>query len=199
MTANPTGDPFDGSIWRVTEDELVRRASDGDVDAFDQLVQRHQAAVFRAALAALGMAEDAEEVAQDAFVRAWQSLRRFRGESSFRTWILTIVWRRALSRRRTVGAWWRRRVALGTGDDPPAAARTDDQVSIGELRQEIKRAIAALSPKLKDALLLAQSGEYDYEEIAAMLGTTRGTVKWRVAEARRRVRLHLGKVGYDRT
>jgi RNA polymerase sigma-70 factor (ECF subfamily) len=96
----------------VTDDELVRLARDGDADAFDQLVQRHQPAVYRAALAALRVPEDAEEVAQDAFVRSWRSLGRFRGNSTFRTWLLTIVWRRALSRRRSVARWWSQRVAL---------------------------------------------------------------------------------------
>src|SRR5215211_5322163 len=80
------------SIERVTDEELVLLARQGDPDAFDQLVARHQTAVYRAALAALRVREDAEEVAQDAFVRAWKSLGRFRGDSAFRTWILRITW-----------------------------------------------------------------------------------------------------------
>src|SRR5215216_5581931 len=67
----------------VTDDELVLLARQGDPDAFDQLVIRHQSAVYRAALAAMRVPQDAEDVAQDAFVRAWRSLGRFRRESSF--------------------------------------------------------------------------------------------------------------------
>ena len=66
----------------MTDEELVLLARQGDPDAFDQLVARHQSAVFRAALAALRVREDAEEVAQDAFIRAWRALDRFRGDSS---------------------------------------------------------------------------------------------------------------------
>ena len=96
------------SIERVTDEELVLLARQGDPDAFDQLVARHQSAVFRAALAALRVREDAEEVAQDAFIRAWRALDRFRGDSSFRTWILRIAWNRAISMRRSLAGWLRR-------------------------------------------------------------------------------------------
>ena len=72
----------------MTDEELVLLAQQGDTHAFDQLVSRHQAAVYRAALAAFRVPEDAEEVAQDALVRAWAHLARFRGAASFRTWVL---------------------------------------------------------------------------------------------------------------
>jgi RNA polymerase sigma-70 factor (ECF subfamily) len=110
------------SIGRVTDEELVLLARQGDPDAFDQLVVRHQAAVFRAALAALRVREDAEEVAQDAFVRAWCALGRFRGDSSFRTWLLRIVWNRASSRRRSLAGWLRRATPLADVREPAAVA-----------------------------------------------------------------------------
>jgi RNA polymerase sigma-70 factor (ECF subfamily) len=184
----------------VTDDELVQRARQGDTAAFDQLVVRHQAAVFRAALAALRVREDAEEATQDAFVRAWASLGRFRGDSSFRTWLLTIAWRRALSRRRSLAAWFKRAAPLDSVPTGEMAVRSglraDDRVRDAELRGHIVRAIDALSPKLRDALLLAQSGEYDYAEMAAMLKVPLGTLKFRVSDARRRVRERLVKLGY---
>ena len=95
--ADPTIAARRQSIYRVTDEELVLLARQGDPDAFDQLVARHQSAVFRAAMAALRNREDAEEVAQDAFIRAWRSLGRFRGDSSFRTWVVRITWNRAIS------------------------------------------------------------------------------------------------------
>lgn len=171
-------------------------AQQGDTDAFDQLVVRHQAAVYRAALAALRVAEDAEETAQDAFVRAWLHLRRFRGDSSFRTWVLTIAWRRAMSRRRSLTRWWSRRTAIDEASLPPASGGTDVGVRGSELRGHITGAIGALTPKLRDALLLAQSGEYAYDEMAEMLKIPVGTLKWRVSEARRRVRERLSALGY---
>jgi RNA polymerase sigma-70 factor (ECF subfamily) len=178
----------------VSDEELVDLARRGDADAFDQLVRRHQAAVYRAALAALRVPSDAEEVAQDAFVRAWRSLSRFRGESSFRTWVLTIAWNRAMSRRRSVLRWLRAATTLDAIVDaePP---RAELEVHGRELHAQIVRAIDALSPKLRDALLLAQTGEHGYEEIGVMLGVAVGTIKWRVAEARRQVRAQLAAQG----
>ena len=186
-----------GSIDPVTDDELVLLARQGDTHAFDQLVDRHQAAVYRAALAAMRVPEDAEEVAQDAFVRAWAHLPRFRGDATFRTWVLRIAWNRAMSRRRSVFAWLRRSVPLNESTVADVASETADaRMRERDLRAQIARAIEALSPKLRDALLLAQSGEYTHDEIGTMLKIPVGTVKWRVSEARRRVRQRLAAMGY---
>lgn len=193
---HPTFVARERSISLVTDEELVLLAQQGDTDAFDQLVVRHQAAVYRAALAALRVPEDAEETAQDAFVRAWLHLRRFRGDSSFRTWVLTIAWRRAISRRRSLSLWWNRRTALDEGVLPVGAGGTDLALRDSELRGHVASAIGALTPTLRDALLLAQSGEYAYDEIAQMLKIPVGTVKWRVSDARRRVRERLAALGY---
>ena len=181
----------------MTDDELVLLARQGDPDAFDQLVIRHQSAVYRAALAALRVPQDAEEVAQDAFVRAWRSLARFRGDSSFRTWLLTITWNQAMSRRRGLAGWFRRARAIDDVVEPQVTTRhQDDEMHDAVLRVQAMRAIQALSPKLRDALLLAQSGEHDYATIARMLKIPVGTVKWRVSEARKQVRARLAGLGY---
>lgn len=180
----------------MTDAELVELARQGNRDACDRLVERHQAAVFRAALAALRVPEEAEEVAQDAFVRAFGALDRYRGEASFRTWVLKIAWRRALSRRRS--RWLRLRV----GDDalaetPDASSGPERRAAGAELHRHVRRLIALLPSKLRDTLLLATSGDYSYEEISAMLAIPNGTVKWRVSEARRRLRADLSALGYD--
>ena len=195
--SNPTIQAAAGSIQRVTDEELVLLARQGDPDAFDQLVARHQSAVFRAALAALRVREDAEEVAQDAFIRAWRALDRFRGDSSFRTWILRIAWNRAISRRRSLAGWLRRATPIEEVAEPAAVG--DGQhawMQNVELQSHVTNAIQALSPKLRDSLLLAQSGDYQYEEIAGILGVPLGTVKWRISEARRKVRETLVTLGY---
>lgn len=194
--ANPTLEAAPGSIQRVTDEELVLLARQGDPDAFDQLVVRHQSAVFRAALAALRVREDAEEVAQDTFVRAWNALGQFRGDSSFRTWLLRIAWNRAISKRRGIAGWLRRATPIADVAEPAAPGGQYASVNDAELQAHAVRAIQTLSPKLRDALLLVQSGEYQYDEIARMLGIPAGTVKWRVSEARRKVRGKLAALGY---
>ena len=193
----PTVEAPAGSTGCVTDDELVRLAQAGDTGAFDQLVVRHQAAVFRAALAALRSPEEAEEAAQDALVRAWQKLGAFRGESTFRTWLLSIAWNRALSRRRSIGAWFARRAPIEAADRV-RGDRTGplDALRQRELTRHVAAAIAGLSPKLRDALLLAQAGEYGYDEISAMLQVPVGTLKSRVFDARRKVKQRLAALGY---
>jgi len=176
---------------------LVRAAREGDRDAFGDLVILHQRAAFHTAIAALHDREDAEDVAQEAFVVAWQKLPGFRGDATFRTWLMTIVWRKALDRRRQRQAWWARLRSGrpdpgGDGFDPLAAIASDgpdpERAALWrDLTRQIRRGIDALSPKLRDTLLLAASGEHTYEEIAVMLRVPAGTVKWRVAEARRLV------------
>ena len=181
----------------MTDEELVALARAGDADAFDQLVVRHQAGAYRAALAALRSPQDAEEAAQDALIRAWSSLGRFRGDSSFRTWLLTIVWNCALSRRRSVVRWLRRTAPLDEAAGlPEGAPGPYREARDREMRSHAAAAIDALTPKLRDALLLAQSGDYDYAEIALMLKIPVGTLKWRVSEARKQVKSRLQGLGY---
>lgn len=172
---------------------LIDRARAGDQIAFGRLVDLHQRSVYRTALAALGTHEDAEDVAQEAFIQAWRHLPGFRGDAAFRTWLLTIVWRKALDRRRSRLLWWNRRAIapegpgsrdlladLATGaPNPERAAMASDEA------RRVQREIKKLSSTLRDTLLLVSSGEYSYDEVAAILGAPIGTVKWRAAEARR--------------
>jgi RNA polymerase sigma-70 factor (ECF subfamily) len=179
---------------------LLAAAQTGDREAFGDLVTLHERVVFRTALAALGRAEDAQDAAQDAFVVAWQKLGGFRGESSFRTWLLTIVWRKALDRRRRRSLWWNRTLtpAATVDVDPLDSVTTSspdpERTAIArDVAARVREEIAGLTPKLKDTLLLAASGEHSYEEIATIVGAPIGTVKWRVAEARRLVTKRIQK------
>lgn len=183
----------------VSDPELVERARRGDDAAFGTLVDRHRTSVFRAALAALGTREDAEEVAQEAFVAAYRHLEDFREDASFKTWLLSIAWRKALTRRRTVKTFLRRFVQPpeDTEWQVPDAGRTQEQAVLDqELRGHIRLEIARLAPKLRDALLLASAGEHNYSDIAGMLGIPVGTLKWRVNEARRQLKGRLAGMGY---
>ena len=196
----------------VSDLELVARARQGDPAAFGELVDRHRRAVYRAALAVLRSHADAEDAAQDALVAAYRRLDTFRGRSSFKTWLLTIAWNEAINRRRSLKAMWKRMVySIDRQDDSVSASyaasgfsRTPDagvqnpeeQLAGGELRRHVRAAIHGLPPKLRDALLLAQSGDYTYEEIAAIVKAPVGTIKWRVSEARRVVKARLRNRGY---
>jgi RNA polymerase sigma-70 factor, ECF subfamily len=189
----------------VTDADLVARARQGDAVAFGELVDRHRTAVYRAALAALSSPADAEDAAQDAFVLAFRRLDSFRGEASFKTWLLAIAWRQAINQRRSLARVWRRL-------SQPAAHAVDQQeplamvaangldpeqaVAQAQLERAVRRELLALSPKLRDALVLAQSGAYTYDEIGAMLKVPVGTIKWRISEARRVIKTRLRQRGH---
>jgi len=191
-----------------TDLDLVRLAQAGDLDAFGELVERNRRAVFRAALAAVGSATEADDVAQEAFVTAWCKLSGFRGDSQFRTWLLSITWRKAIDRRKRIGRWLKLAAMPSrdeAGDDQfevmdrvPSFERRQDVVLEGaELQAQIRKLIRTLPHKLRESLLLAGSGEHTYDEISAMLDAPVGTVKWRVAEARRVLRRKLAASGYS--
>lgn len=193
-------DPKDAALVEGREaphvQALLEAARQGDREAFGDLVALHERVVYRTALAALRVKEDAEDVAQDAFVVAWQKLSGFRGDAAFRTWLLTIVWRKALDRRRQRQSWWNKLRSNNALDDDRtdpidlvAAPEPDPERAFvsQDLAEHVREAIAHLSPKLRDTLLLSASGEHSYEEIASLLGVPLGTVKWRVAQARRLV------------
>lgn len=182
-------------------------AQAGDTEAFGELVERNRRAVFRAALAAVGSASEADDVAQEAFVTAWRKLDGFRGESQFRTWLLSITWRKAIDRRTTISRWLKLAASSSrdeAGDDlfdlieaVPSGARGQDAVmESNELHRDIRKLIGTLPRKLRDALLLAGTGEHTYDEIGQLLGAPVGTVKWRVAEARRVLKRKLTAMGY---
>jgi RNA polymerase sigma-70 factor (ECF subfamily) len=208
----------DPSISRVTATEaaeaasaadlvLVRRVQAGDTEAFGELVERNRRAVFRAALAAVGSATEADDVAQEAFVTAFQKLGGFRGESSFKTWLLAITWRKAIDRRKSVTRWMQRMVAPAhsgeTGGEWDVMDRLaaggqsqEDDLMTSDLQQRLKPLIASLPKKLRDALMLAGSGDHSYDEIGRLLQIPTGTVKWRVSEARKVLKQKMTAMGY---
>jgi RNA polymerase sigma-70 factor (ECF subfamily) len=187
--------------------ELVSRAQAGDVAAFGELVERHRLAVFRTVLVAVGSASEADDVAQEAFVAAFRKLDGFRGEASFKTWVVAIAWRKALDRRKSAARWMQRLVSpaqageAGEGWDPmdriaAGGSSQEDDVMTSDLRRRLRPLIASLPKKLRDALLLAGSGDHSYDEIGQMLKIPVGTVKWRVSEARRVLKQKMAAIGY---
>jgi RNA polymerase sigma-70 factor, ECF subfamily len=178
----------------VSDAELIELARNGDRVAFGELVERYQQIVFRTALVALRSREDAEEVAQDALVSAFQKLGSFRGDSSFKTWLLTITWNRAMDKRRQLGEWLRRFVAHdeeSTFDAPSGRPSHEASLIANEARREVRRVLLTLPAKYREALLLTASGEQTFEEVGRMLGIPTGTVKWRAMEGRRLMKRKL--------
>ena len=207
----PTGARPETTKVCVTDLELVEHARRGDSDAFGVLVERHHRAALRAATAALGTADEADDAVQEAWIAARARLDGFRGEAAFRTWLLAIVWHKAADRRRGVRRWLSRLVSIDAAGQegtvaavvPPLAlalatpgGRSPERAAIdAEAQRTIAALVRALPPKLRDPLLLVGSGEYGYDEVAAMLGAPVGTVKWRVSEARRQLRVKLTRLG----
>jgi RNA polymerase sigma-70 factor (ECF subfamily) len=179
---------------------LVALARTGDRTAFGQLIERHLTAARRVARAAVGQAMDADEAVQEASVAAWQHLHGLNEPAAFRGWFLRIVWRKAIDRRRSLRSWFDRFASTSSDERPLEFATADPSPDVllmsRELAAAISQVVRSLPRKLRDPFLLAASGDHRYEDIAIMLDTPLGTVKWRIAEARRVIRLKLDHMGH---
>jgi RNA polymerase sigma-70 factor, ECF subfamily len=179
---------------------LVALARTGDRAAFGRLIEGHLTAARRLALAAVGQAMEADEAVQEASVAAWIRLDALQDPAAFRGWFMRIVWRKAIDRRRSVRSWFERFGASTADDRPmefPAAEPSPDAALISrELEMAIAQVVKALPRKLRDPFLMAASGDHRYEEIAGLLAIPIGTVKWRISEARRLIRIKLDRLGH---
>jgi RNA polymerase sigma-70 factor, ECF subfamily len=196
-----TATPPPPSTDQVTDDErhLLEQARQGDIEAFGRLAAGCRIAVFRAALAALRSPPDAEDAAQEAFLTAYRELHTFRGESSFKTWVSAIAWRKALDRRDGIVARLRRFVSLdaAAGEMPDSAGNQELMAIEADRASRLSRLIEALPAKLRDPLLLAAAGEHTGEEIGRLLEIPAGTVKSRLSLARARLKEGLRNLGYS--
>lgn len=164
------------------------RAQDGDARAFEQLVEPHREVMFRVAYLIVRNAADAEDAAQDALVKAWRALGRFRAGSPLRPWLLTIAANEARNRRRGTGR--REGLALrATVDSSGEAAPSPEELAVAAA--ERRRLLDAVE-QLPEAQRLVLECRYllslSEEETAAALGLRRGTVKSRAARALERLR-----------
>src|SRR5438067_1374609 len=171
------------------EETLVERARRGDPDAFEALVVSYQSLAFRTAFVIAGDAADAEEAAQDAFVKAHRALGRFRSGEPFRPWLLTIVANEARNRRRTRG----RRAALALRASEPGAPGEDPEAAAlaSERRERLLTAVERLRDDDRDVLACRYFLDLSEEETAAALGIARGTVKSRTHRALARLQEEL--------
>ncbi len=180
-------------MTRDEEKSLIKKAQKGDIAAFEELVKAHEGFVFKLALRTLRSEQDAEDAAQEVFVKVWTSLGSFRGESKFSVWLYRItgnVCTDILRRRRsdTVSLT----IDDGEGGDAEleiadSAPTPHEVLEKKERSATLERALDSLQEDQRKALLLREGGGMSYEEIATALKIDIGTVKSRIFRARKKL------------
>ncbi|MBA2568414.1 MAG: sigma-70 family RNA polymerase sigma factor [Actinobacteria bacterium] len=174
------------------ESELVERARRGDERAYEELVRRHQGIAFRTAYFVAGDASDAEDAAQEGFVKAYRALGRFRAGAPFRPWLLQIVANEARNRRRSAGR--RAGLALRAAVEIPSggtASSPEGNLLAAEDRERLLRAINGLPEEHRLVIACRFFLDLSEDETAATLGVRHGTVKSRTSRALARLREDL--------
>ncbi|MBN1402882.1 MAG: sigma-70 family RNA polymerase sigma factor [Opitutales bacterium] len=195
----------DTKVQQLGVDELlVERMRQGDDKAFEQVVNLYWDRIYSRVLQLLKNPQDAEEVTQDAFMRAHRGLANFRGDSAFSTWLFQIATNLAHNR---YWYWWRRKrdysmsldQTLGHDSDttlvdvlPSTEDGPEEDILTNELTRKIEESLPKLNRKHRDILALRIKDNLSYEEIAQKLGIRVGTVKSRIARARESLREKLG-------
>lgn len=193
-----------GDVRQTAEAQFIERLKAGETAAFDRLVQERSGDVYALLYRLTDDPEEARDLTQETFLRAFQHIGRFRGEADLKTWIYRIAVNQARNRWR----WWRRRrrdvtVSLDTTDDrtdEPLAMRLRDTESADPLQETLARereqtlltALRALSRSYRETVILRDIEGLSYEEIAATLEISIGTVKSRLARGREELRKRLG-------
>jgi RNA polymerase sigma-70 factor (ECF subfamily) len=186
----------------LSDATLVERARDGDRDAFRQLVERYQAKVAALAVGMLRNRDDAMDVVQDTFAKAYQNLDRFKGDSSFYTWVYRIAMNLCIDQQRRDGKM--PSVPLESPDRPdevvlPAGGgpRQDhpfERASDAQVAARIRDAIAELTPEHRAVIVLREVEGLSYEEIAQALDVPKGTVMSRLHYARQKLQARLAEL-----
>ena len=182
----------------MTEKELVRAAAAGDESALGELVRMYENKAYHLALRMCGNAEDASDVAQDAFLAAWRGLPSFRGESGFSTWLYRLVSNAAIDYlRRTKHQ--RGNVSLDDEelnlDAPDESPSPHDAAESNDLKDAVAKSLKELSDDHRTVLVMREVQELSYEEIAQTLSLDLGTVKSRISRARNHLRKILLQSG----
>ena len=185
-----------------SDGELVRESRRGDKEAFRELVERYQRKIVSVALGMVHNLDDAMEIAQESFIKAYENLENFKGESSFYTWLYRIVVNRAIDFQRR--AWRHPTVGLedriGSGssselyeDVLKEEGRTDpfQQTQAREIGSRVADAINELTPDHKAVILLREVEGLSYEEISRVMQCSKGTVMSRLHYARKKLQEKL--------
>lgn len=182
----------------MTVEELARSAARGDEESFARLVSLHEKRVYTLALRMTGDREDAEDVAQEAFLSAWRGLPSFRGESGFSTWLYRLTSNAAVDHLRKNR---RQRAEASLNDEALGLDAVDpgptpqEQAEARSLREAVRWGMGELTREHRQVLSLREYEGLSYEEIAGRLGVDLGTVKSRLSRARGALRKILLKSG----
>jgi RNA polymerase sigma-70 factor, ECF subfamily len=178
--------------------ELVDAARTGDHDAFAALVRRYQARIYNMALASTRSPADADDLAQEVFLKAYRGLAAFRGDSAFRTWLYRVavnLLRTHASRPGLLGRLRREEPAAEAESDPLDRLPAPGDFESDTVRREaIDRALRRLPVELRTAVILRDIDGLDYKEIAGVLDVPIGTVMSRIARGRERLRPMLAPI-----
>ena len=182
----------------LEEQELVQRAKRGDVAAYEQLVRMHQDLAVRTAYVITGQSADAQDAVQEALVKAYRALGRFREEAPFRPWLLRIVANEAISRRRSAKRQAGLAVRAAEGRPPDDAVPSPEGAALAqEQHRHVVAAVSRLRPE--ERLVIAYRYWFDLSEaeMAEALGCPRGTVKSRLSRALAHLRQVMGTAGAE--
>lgn len=180
--------PADTAHAHAFMNETVRRAQDGDPEAFRALYQAHAGRVYALCLRLTGREQEAVEHTQDVFIRVWERLASFRGESAFTTWLHRLTVNEVLQARRSAG----RRSARLTLEDDAVLQRHPGPAPAAPAR-DLEQALAALPPGARTVFVLHDVEGYQHEEIARLTGIAEGTSKAQLHRARRLLRENLDR------
>ena len=178
----------------VPDERLVRSAQRGDTVAFEELVARHRDKIYARAFSMMRNEDEAVDLSQEAWVKGWQRLRQFQGESTFVTWMTRIVINLCLDQLRKQRRHRTESIELMDEESggverqmPVVTVNPTEGLERTELRQRIDRAMAQLSAEHRTVLILHEFEELEYKEIAKRMGCSIGTVMSRLFYARRRM------------
>ncbi len=174
---------------RRSDEDLVAMAKRGDAGAFDLLIERHYKRIYKLAFQILGNSEDAADATQETFVKAFEQIRRFRGESSFATWLhrIAINTCRDMMRRNRSIAFSQFQPEDENADFDPAALTEPDPDEIlaeRERAEMVRLALQRLPEEARQILVLCDMQGFSYAEAASILNLPEGTVKSRLHRAR---------------
>jgi RNA polymerase sigma-70 factor, ECF subfamily len=190
----------------VNDDALVRAAQSGSLEAFEELVGRHRDKIYARAFSMLRNEDEAVDLSQEAWIKAWQRLNQFQGDSSFVTWMTRIVINLCLDQLRKQKR--QRSESIEQMDEEQGGVERQmpfinpnptEGLEREELRQQIDRALAQLSEEHRTVLILHEFDELEYKEIAKVVGCSIGTVMSRLFYARRRMAGLMTKVRRGQT
>lgn len=184
---------------QLTDEELIRESLSGSTQAFDQLVVRYQDRLVHSLEHSFGSRDDALEVAQQAFVLAWQRLSTFRGEAGFYSWLYRIARNAAATRarRRRHSTRSLNQLSESAGYEPVderSSASPDHETDRSETVAAVRDALQQLAEEFRTPLVLKEIDGFSYEEIAAILDIPMGTVRSRLFRARQELAERLSRI-----